>query len=121
VEEGNETVFENGLINYEKVQLVGKLILEVQRFQEREYQLGPCPSEMLKSYIKHLAGEDERRLDELSLLCEPLRSVSTAVAASPPGSPTSSSRQPQSPRLLARRGGEELIENFEAAYFTQPK
>ena len=122
VAEGNETVFENGLINFEKVQLVGKLILEVQRLQKSEYRLDINPSQMMISYIKHLNGEEEARLDELSLLCEPAQTPILSPTDSPPQSPNkATSHRAISPRPNSRRGGEELIVSYEAAYFPQGK
>ncbi|KAL6068111.1 hypothetical protein QOT17_008359 [Balamuthia mandrillaris] len=73
IEEGNPTILENGLINFEKLLMIAKTIVEVQRFQREAYQLEPCRSRALEHYIKKLRGEDEKTLDTLSFACEPNR------------------------------------------------
>jgi len=88
IEEGNRTIHENGLINFEKLQLIGKVIVEVQRFQKVQYTFHPTSPETFRTvwlYVKQLSGEDEKHLDDLSYACEPNRnSVSVARLPSLP-------------------------------------
>lgn len=74
IEEGNKTyVTEHKLINYEKIQLVGQVIREVQYFQQNstyeELQKSDVPSTL--KYLKKLRGLKQEELDERSRKCEP--------------------------------------------------
>ncbi len=84
IEEGNNTITDNGLINFEKLMMIGKLICEVQRFQKEEYRLEQCRSKTITRYLKNLDGEQEQRLDELSFICEPNRNSHTVDDLSEP-------------------------------------
>eukprot|EP00005_Dracoamoeba_jomungandri_P003031 CAMPEP_0174260506 /NCGR_PEP_ID=MMETSP0439-20130205/9795_1 /TAXON_ID=0 /ORGANISM="Stereomyxa ramosa, Strain Chinc5" /LENGTH=463 /DNA_ID=CAMNT_0015344761 /DNA_START=92 /DNA_END=1483 /DNA_ORIENTATION=+ len=72
VEEGNNTYSEDNLINYDKIQLVGQVIREVQWFQENcKYsgmELSTVPTTI--KYLKKLRGLNEEQLTARSRECE---------------------------------------------------
>jgi len=73
IDEGNMTYTEDKLVNYEKIQLVGQVIREVQHFQEhsfyQELQLTDVPSTI--KYLKKLRGLKQDELDKKSREVEP--------------------------------------------------
>jgi len=80
IEEGNPTFLrENNLINYEKIQLVGQVIREVQFFQKNSSYPDLVASDQPPTikYLKKLKGLKEDQLDAKSLECEPVRTPAT--------------------------------------------
>jgi len=75
VEEGNNTITEDNLINYEKIELVGQVIREVQYFQYHSQYPGLVLSDVASTvkYLKKLRGLRQEQLDEKSRLCESLK------------------------------------------------
>lgn len=73
IEEGNATTLEDGLINYEKIQLVGQVIREVQFFQTCAVypDLVQTTAPTTIKYLKKLRGMRQEQLDEKSRECEP--------------------------------------------------
>ena len=75
VEEGNNTITEDNLINYEKIELVGQVIREVQYFQYHSQYPGLILSDVASTvkYLKKLRGLRQEQLDEKSRQCESLK------------------------------------------------
>jgi len=75
VEEGNNTITEDNLINYEKIELVGQVIREVQYFQYHSQYQGLVLSEVASTvkYLKKLRGLRQEQLDEKSRQCESMK------------------------------------------------
>ncbi|KAL6072419.1 Ras guanine nucleotide exchange factor, variant 2 [Balamuthia mandrillaris] len=75
IEEGNNTISEDGLVNYEKIQLIGEVIREVQYFQAHSVytDLVPATTPTTVKYLKKLRGLKTDQLDEKSKECEPPR------------------------------------------------
>jgi len=75
VEEGNNTITEDNLINYEKIELVGQVIREVQYFQLHSAYPGLSLSNVTSTvkYLKKLRGLKQEQLDEKSRLCESMK------------------------------------------------
>jgi hypothetical protein len=73
IEEGNQTHLENDLINYEKIQLVGQVVREVQYFQEFSHYPDMKESEVPSTikYLKKLRGLKQEELDRKSREAEP--------------------------------------------------
>eukprot|EP01089_Gocevia_fonbrunei_P018630 TRINITY_DN6356_c0_g2_i2.p1 TRINITY_DN6356_c0_g2~~TRINITY_DN6356_c0_g2_i2.p1 ORF type:complete len:489 (-),score=102.42 TRINITY_DN6356_c0_g2_i2:55-1521(-) len=80
VEEGNKTITDSGLINYEKIQMVGQVIKEVQYFQKNSNYDDLVPSDQPPTikYLKKLKGLKEEQLDQKSLECEVQRPLGLA-------------------------------------------
>jgi len=72
IEESSNTILETGLINFEKLRRLSKIIKRIKNFQSEEYNLPRGEnSEMLENYLKQIEGDSEDKLDELSFMCEP--------------------------------------------------
>lgn len=73
VEEGNGNYInkEDGVINFEKLQLMGNVILQVRQFQQERYLFQYEP--VVQDYLSKLLTLPEEMLSKHSLLCEPSR------------------------------------------------
>eukprot|EP01087_Luapelamoeba_hula_P007254 TRINITY_DN1766_c0_g1_i1.p1 TRINITY_DN1766_c0_g1~~TRINITY_DN1766_c0_g1_i1.p1 ORF type:complete len:560 (+),score=114.31 TRINITY_DN1766_c0_g1_i1:215-1894(+) len=91
IEEGNNTHSDEGLINFEKIQLVGQVIREVQYFQvHSQYaELKPSEEQTTIKYLRKLRGLRQEQLDEKSHLCE-------ASKAPPPSAQTNNNNNSSS-------------------------
>lgn len=90
IEEANPGKLDSGLINFDKIHLEGKLVLEVRRFQRERYlQLKPIVG--VHEYLKLLSPISEDELFSQSLRVEPDEALSQALHIS-------SARDSSSPR-----------------------
>jgi len=73
VEEGNGNYInkDEGVINFEKLQLMGGVILQVRQFQQEPYQFQY--EHVVQDYLSKLLTLPEEMLSKHSLLCEPSR------------------------------------------------
>lgn len=73
IEDGNPDKFSNGLNNFKKCRLVAAVILEIQQYQQKPYNLTGVPSieEFLQKDMADAQSFDEKQLYELSLAAEP--------------------------------------------------
>jgi len=69
IEDGNPDFVGNNLINFEKRNLVSRVILEIMRYQQRPYNLLVVPR--IRSFLKNLPRKPDKELFKLSLLREP--------------------------------------------------
>jgi len=73
IEDGNPTKFANGFVNFKKCRLVAGVIMEIQVYQMKPYNLTSVPQlqEFLDKSIEEVQTLDDKGLYELSLLAEP--------------------------------------------------
>jgi len=73
IEDGNPTKFANGMINFKKCRLVAGVILEIQQYQQKPYNLSNAQSiqDFLSQSIEEVQSLDDKALYELSLVAEP--------------------------------------------------
>eukprot|EP01102_Stenamoeba_stenopodia_P000306 TRINITY_DN10287_c0_g1_i2.p1 TRINITY_DN10287_c0_g1~~TRINITY_DN10287_c0_g1_i2.p1 ORF type:complete len:742 (+),score=161.36 TRINITY_DN10287_c0_g1_i2:397-2622(+) len=92
ITDGNPDFTEEGLINFEKMQLLGSRIQEIRAGIEQagydEFQ----PDQNLQQYLLHLTHWDEDEIYEQSLLCQPIN-----IAALPSSDASTSQASPTTP------------------------
>jgi len=73
IEDGNPTKFVNGMINFKKCRLVASVILEIQQYQQKPYNLSPSQviQDFLSQSMQEIQALDDKVLFELSLVAEP--------------------------------------------------
>jgi len=73
IEDGNPTKFANGMINFKKCRLVAGVILEIQQYQQKPYNLSNSQpiQDFLTQSIEEVQTLDDKALYELSLVAEP--------------------------------------------------
>jgi len=73
IEDGNPTRFANGMINFKKCRLVAGVILEIQQYQQKPYNLSSNQQihDFLSQSIEEVQSLDDKALYELSLVAEP--------------------------------------------------
>jgi len=73
IEEGNPSKFSSGLINYKKCRMISNVIMEIQQYQQKPYNLREASTlqEWLNQRVRAADQLDDKKLYELSLLAEP--------------------------------------------------
>jgi len=73
IEDGNPDKFSNGLINFKKCRLTASVIVEIQQYQQKPYNLNSVGmvADPLKKWIDEAQALDDRTLFEMSLKAEP--------------------------------------------------
>jgi len=76
IEDGNPDKFSNGLINFKKCRLTASVIVEIQQYQQKPYNLNAVP--VLIDYLTKEQEEaqafDDKKLYDESLIAEPRQS-----------------------------------------------
>jgi son of sevenless-like protein len=73
IEDGNPSKFASGLINFKKCRLIASVIMELQQYQQKPYNLNQC--QPVFDYLQKSQDAanllDDKKLYELSLIAEP--------------------------------------------------
>lgn len=69
IEEGNPDNLENGYVNFAKFRMVADVIIQIQKFQRKPYNLAVVPT--ITSYLLSHKPLTEKVLFEMSLSAEP--------------------------------------------------
>ena len=62
----------DGLVNFEKLQMIGNVITDIKRLQSLPYQIHETKTRL---YLENIVGLDEDELYKQSLYCEPNKPV----------------------------------------------
>jgi len=73
IEDGNPSKFSTGLINFKKCRLVASVIVEIQQYQQKPYNLNivPLVADALQKSLEEAAQMEEKMLYDTSLSAEP--------------------------------------------------
>jgi hypothetical protein len=69
IEEGNPNVYENGLVNFDKLHLNGLQIIDVHKHQEAIYDIKPHP--VIQQYLTNMKTKSEDEIFAMLDVLEP--------------------------------------------------